>query len=61
MSEPNKKRMMWTAAIASAAVLGMTGMAFAAVPLYRAFCQLTGYGGTTAERPARQARSNGQK
>ncbi|MET0597430.1 MAG: cytochrome c oxidase assembly protein [Mesorhizobium sp.] len=26
---------------------GMLGMAFAAVPLYQAFCQLTGYGGTT--------------
>jgi len=27
-------------------VLAMTGAAFAAVPLYRAFCQATGYGGT---------------
>lgn len=44
---PSKKRMALTAAIAIAAVLGMTGMAFAAVPLYRAFCQITGYGGTT--------------
>lgn len=26
---------------------GMVGMAFAAVPLYRIFCQVTGYGGTT--------------
>lgn len=26
---------------------GMVGMAFAAVPLYRVFCQVTGYGGTT--------------
>ena len=25
---------------------GMVGMAFAAVPLYRLFCQVTGYGGT---------------
>lgn len=25
----------------------MTGLAFAAVPLYKAFCQATGYGGTT--------------
>lgn len=49
MSAPNKKRMAITAAIASAAVLGMTGMAFAAVPLYQAFCRITGYGGTTQE------------
>lgn len=27
--------------------LGMVGMSFAAVPLYRIFCQVTGYGGTT--------------
>ena len=26
---------------------GMIGMAYAAVPLYRMFCQATGYGGTT--------------
>ncbi len=35
-------------------VAGMVGMAYAAVPLYRLFCQVTGYGGTTqrAEAPA---------
>jgi cytochrome c oxidase assembly protein subunit 11 len=27
--------------------LGMLGLGFAAVPLYRIFCQVTGYGGTT--------------
>lgn len=26
---------------------GMVGMAYASVPLYRVFCQVTGYGGTT--------------
>ena len=26
---------------------GMIGMAYAAVPLYAMFCQMTGYGGTT--------------
>lgn len=30
-----------------AAAVGMLGMAFAAVPLYRMFCQVTGYAGTT--------------
>ena len=28
-------------------VAGMTGLAFAAVPLYDLFCRVTGYGGTT--------------
>lgn len=28
-------------------VAAMIGLAFASVPLYRAFCQLTGFGGTT--------------
>jgi cytochrome c oxidase assembly protein subunit 11 len=27
-------------------VAGMTGLAYASVPLYRLFCQVTGYGGT---------------
>lgn len=28
-------------------VMGMTGLAYAAVPLYDVFCRVTGYGGTT--------------
>jgi cytochrome c oxidase assembly protein subunit 11 len=35
-------------------VFGMTGLAFASVPLYRIFCQVTGFGGATvraAEAP----------
>jgi cytochrome c oxidase assembly protein subunit 11 len=28
-------------------VIGMVGMAYASVPLYRLFCQVTGYNGTT--------------
>jgi len=31
----------------SAIVAGMTGLSFAAVPLYDLFCRATGYGGTT--------------
>jgi cytochrome c oxidase assembly protein subunit 11 len=56
MSEPNRKRMMWTAGVAAAIVAGMTGLAFAAVPLYDAFCKLTGYGGTTQEAVAAPSR-----
>ena len=29
------------------AVVGMVGLSFASVPLYRLFCQVTGFGGTT--------------
>lgn len=35
------------ALLLSALVLGMVGMAYAAVPLYDLFCRVTGYGGTT--------------
>lgn len=35
----------------AATVMGMTGLSFAAVPLYRAFCQATGYNGTPDIRP----------
>ncbi len=31
----------------SAVILGMLGLAYASVPLYRMFCQKTGFGGTT--------------
>jgi cytochrome c oxidase assembly protein subunit 11 len=36
-----------TAALAVMLVFGMTGLAFASVPLYRIFCQVTGFDGTT--------------
>ncbi|WP_367715494.1 cytochrome c oxidase assembly protein [Nitratireductor sp. GISD-1A_MAKvit] len=35
------------AILCTAVVGGMIGMAYAAVPLYQLFCQVTGYGGTT--------------
>jgi cytochrome c oxidase assembly protein subunit 11 len=31
----------------AAVFVGMVGLSYAAVPLYRMFCQVTGYGGTT--------------
>ena len=37
-----------TAAQASAVVVFMAGMGWAAVPLYDLFCRVTGYGGTTS-------------
>ena len=36
-----------TAAIFALVALAMVGLAFASVPLYRLFCQVTGFGGTT--------------
>lgn len=40
------KRTTRTALLLGVLVFGMTGLAFASVPLYRAFCQLTGFAGT---------------
>jgi cytochrome c oxidase assembly protein subunit 11 len=40
-------RKLRTAMLAVLGVLVMTGIAFASVPLYRLFCQVTGFGGTT--------------
>ena len=42
------------AATCSLVVLSMIGLSFAAVPLYRIYCQVTGYAGTTqrAEKPS---------
>lgn len=37
-----------TAAMSAGVVLFMTGMGWAAVPLYNIFCDVTGYGGTTS-------------
>lgn len=49
---PNKKRMQMTAVVVVGVVAGMAGLAAAAVPLYDAFCKMTGYGGTTQEAAA---------
>ena len=36
-----------TISVVFAVVFAMVGLAFASVPLYRLFCQMTGFGGTT--------------
>ena len=41
------KKNMRTALTVAATVAAMTGLAFAAVPLYNAFCRATGFGGAT--------------
>ena len=49
MAGPNMSqgRNARTAMVLSAVVVGMIGLSFASVPLYRIFCQVTGFGGTT--------------
>jgi cytochrome c oxidase assembly protein subunit 11 len=55
---PDPARLHRTTAFAAlSAVVLMLGLSFASVPLYRAFCRATGYGGTThvaAAGPARE-------
>ncbi|HVJ42843.1 MAG TPA: cytochrome c oxidase assembly protein [Dongiaceae bacterium] len=41
--ERRNRRTMW---VLTAVVVGMVGLAYASVPLYRLFCQVTGYQGT---------------
>jgi cytochrome c oxidase assembly protein subunit 11 len=44
-----------TALLMAAVALAMLGLGFAAVPLYRIFCQVTGFGGTTMRVSAAKA------
>lgn len=46
-NRPSHDRLGLTAAVCGVFVAGMVGMSFAAVPLYRIFCQVTGFDGTT--------------
>jgi cytochrome c oxidase assembly protein subunit 11 len=43
----SRRRNGTTVALLACVVVGMVGLAFASVPLYRMFCQATGFGGTT--------------
>jgi cytochrome c oxidase assembly protein subunit 11 len=54
MSAHGRKRL--TVLTVVAALVGMGGLAASAVPLYRAFCQATGYGGTTQTADAAPTR-----
>lgn len=47
MSQTNQHNHKWVAFSCAAFALSMVGVAYAAVPLYKIFCQVTGYGGTT--------------
>ncbi len=65
-SPVSNRRNLRTGAFAFAGALAMLGLGYASVPLYRLFCQVTGFGGTTmnatesdAQRAA--AAATGQK
>ena len=45
-SDRPRRRALILPAACAAAVLGMVGLAYASVPLYRKFCQVTGFNGT---------------
>ena len=47
-----RRRMRATVLPLAAVVVGMVGLSFASVPLYRLFCQATGFGGTTQHAAA---------
>ena len=47
-----RSRNALVATVTVGVVGGMLGLAFASVPLYRLFCQITGYGGTPARADA---------
>ena len=47
MAAPRDTRNLRVALMAAAVSAGMVGLSFASVPLYRLFCQVTGFGGTT--------------
>jgi len=47
MTDRSNRRNAATATILAGVFAGMVGLSFAAVPLYRLFCQATGYEGTT--------------
>jgi cytochrome c oxidase assembly protein subunit 11 len=52
-SDRRRRGVRLTALIATAVVFAMVGAAFAAVPIYRIFCQATGYNGTVRRSEAK--------
>ncbi len=50
--QPRDKSNLRVAVVAGGVALGMVGVAYAAVPLYQIFCQVTGFGGTTQRADA---------
>ncbi len=53
--QPDNAKNKTVAFMATGLVVAMVGLAYASVPLYRLFCQATGFGGTTQVAEASQA------
>ncbi|MGB7205371.1 MAG: cytochrome c oxidase assembly protein [Anderseniella sp.] len=52
VTQPGNERNLRTAIMAGSVAVGMVGVAYASVPLYKLFCQVTGFGGTTQRADA---------
>ncbi len=50
--QSREKSNLRVAIVAGGVAMGMVGVAYAAVPLYQVFCQVTGFGGTTQRADA---------
>jgi len=55
--DANRKNLR-VAAVALSVSAAMLGLAYASVPLYRVFCQVTGFGGTTQRAAAAPAKAS---
>ena len=56
----HRRRMVVLPVLLAMLVAGMAGLAYASVPLYRLFCQVTGFGGTTQVAAAAPASADVQ-
>ena len=61
MVTPDRARNRHVAAIAVGVSFAMLGLAYASVPLYRKFCQVTGFGGTTQRAEQAPAKTTGHQ
>ena len=54
------RKNLFVGLVAAATAAGMVGLVYASVPLYKAFCQATGYNGTTQRAEAAPAKPSDQ-
>jgi cytochrome c oxidase assembly protein subunit 11 len=59
--DPQMRRNRNVAIVCGLTFFGMVGAAYAAIPIYRAFCQVTGYGGTIRRAEASPDKLSDQK